>query len=105
MLLGEELRRRPISTTGTFGKVKKHAYTRSSPYWKHFAVKHDENDELRIHCNYCTATYKNEGTSNMKNHMIGKHAELLLLNPPPKLIHQHFKSKPSFVSNVTLLSI
>ncbi|KAK4030916.1 hypothetical protein OUZ56_024302 [Daphnia magna] len=47
----EELRRRPISPTGTFGKVRKHAYTRTSPYWKHFAVKHDENDELRIHCN------------------------------------------------------
>ncbi|EFX68739.1 hypothetical protein DAPPUDRAFT_329810 [Daphnia pulex] len=60
--ISEELRRWPISATGTFGKVRKHAYTRTSPYWKHFALKNDENDELRIHCNYCTKTFKNEGT-------------------------------------------
>ncbi|EFX71991.1 hypothetical protein DAPPUDRAFT_255041 [Daphnia pulex] len=38
----------------------------------------------------------------MKNHMLSKHKELILLNPQPKLIPNHFKSKPSFVNFIMI---
>lgn len=102
MLIGAESRSVPLLKKGCFGKVK-HAYTRSSPYWKHFLLKRDKDGEERIHCKYCPTSYKNEGTSNMKNHMFNKHCGLLK-ESIPESIPNHFKSaNTAFVSTIIVL--